>query len=95
MPSLSVRTDELAACGAELTQSARLFIDVVAAFDTRSADGLLLEHPVAVEAYERFFGAWSIRLHEAAEVLDGGAHAVVVAAERYAAWDRYVAGLAT
>ncbi|MCU1671969.1 MAG: hypothetical protein JWN77_82 [Frankiales bacterium] len=95
MPRLTVRTDELTACGADLARSARSIAGVAAAFDAGAADGLALEHPVAVEAYERFFGAWSLRLHDAADALDTGASGVLVAAERYAAWDRYVAGLAT
>lgn len=93
MPAVRVRTPELAACGSDLALGARRLADAVAGFDGRAGAGAGLGHAVAVEAYERFFGAWSLRLHDVVAVLEAGADAVSDAAERYDAWDRYVAGL--
>ena len=88
-----MRSAELALCGRALADDARRLADAVGAFDRRAGDGSDLPHPVAVEAYERFFGAWSLRLHEVVEEVTAGAQAVTEAAERYVAWEQYVARL--
>ncbi len=93
MLPLHVRTDELASCGSDLAQGARRLADAVAALDRRADDGLMLEHPTAVDAYGRFFGAWSLRLHDVVAALDEGAEAAMRAAKSYEAWERYVGSL--
>ena len=94
MPAVHVRPDELAACGRDLAEGARRVAEASGAFDRRSADGLALEHPIAIEAYERFFCAWSLRLRDVVAALEDGADTVLIAAARYTSWERYVAELA-
>ena len=93
MPALHVRADELRACGHDLADGARRLGDAARAFDHRSGDGTLLGHPLATDAYEQFFGAWSTRLHDSAAVLEESAQTVVAAADGYTAWESFVAGL--
>lgn len=94
VPAFAVRPDELFALGRELTGSSAQLRDAVATYDQGfAAMGEQLAHPVALSAYEDFFGSWSLRLHQVVEVLDATAGTVGQAGERYAQWERFVDGL--
>ncbi|MBW3639441.1 MAG: hypothetical protein KY451_06295 [Actinobacteria bacterium] len=94
MSAFAVRPDELFALGRELTSSSAQLRDAVDTYDNGfAAIGEQLAHPVALSAYENFFGAWSLRLHQVAEALDASAETVRQAGERYAQWERFVEGL--
>lgn len=93
MPEVHVRVGELTACAGDLAAGSRRVAAAAGAFDRRAAVGAELGHPVAAEAYGRFFGAWSLRLQDCVAALDDGARAVAEAADAYAQWERFVADL--